>query len=830
MEFNLNALEYFCYRREHEKAAAELHRLLRIIDENYGFLRGLDPWSQSVEAFPILEDHLSVRLTSAISSLVTDPDFRLSDDGFAQLAQMQRWLAALFSVSPFRNADHILRSFGVDQMARTDLDVPYDTMAKFSLFYFPDSEVSVDWDILWNFDRKTAARLAFMLMSPRFLGTQAAHQKRELLLRWLPERLAQLDTLDDLPVGVLHDVYMYCSYADLPQKHAIKKPINELIRRKLKRLDLLDIERPASTPARGKKPVAVVILEWFSKNHSIYRTHSLTMTRLRDHFHVIGVGYEQAVDDFGRAVFDEFISIGAGDVWDHARHIRDICEANDAQIAYMPSVGMFPITMVMACLRVAPLQVMALGHPATTHSETIDYVVVEEDYVGDERCFSEKLLKLPADGMPYRPPEAMRALELKPLARTKQVVRIAVASASMKLNPRFLEMCARIVREVSVPVEFHFLVGQAIGVVNHQVRHSIHRILGDHAVTHGQQKYDEYMNVIAGCDLFMNPYPFGNTNGIVDTVWAGLVGVCKTGPEVHEHIDEGMFRRLGFPEWMIAKTEDDYFAAVKRLVENGDERAALAARLTGPAAVEKLVFEGRPEILAEKLKGIWKKLCADDKKAPQSRAKRAKAPKPEALPIPDWLQREVDDYFAERLDVTPATILDIGANIGAFALRAHREWPAARLLCYEPMPFNIEQLNHNVNTEWCEVVPCAVRAQAGDDHIYVGDSFVTGGFVKGARQTGNSIRVTCVAAADLPSSELVKIDTEGSEVEILQNLDISKTQVILLEHHSKHDAAAIKQMLATEFRIVHDESDREVGTMIFRRHDAATSPRARHDT
>jgi predicted O-linked N-acetylglucosamine transferase (SPINDLY family) len=116
------------------------------------------------------------------------------------------------------------------------------------------------------------------------------------------------------------------------------------------------------------------------------------------------------------------------------------------------------------------------------------------------------------------------------------------------------------------------------------------------------------MKVIAGCDMFLNPFPFGNTNGIVDTVWAGLVGVCKTGREVHEHIDEGMFRRLGFPEWTIAGTTQDYKAAALRLIENESERRDLARTLAGKKAIEKLIFKGRPEILGERIQALLKNL------------------------------------------------------------------------------------------------------------------------------------------------------------------------------------------------------------------------------
>ncbi|EJK2564877.1 hypothetical protein NK711_001178 [Salmonella enterica] len=64
-------------------------------------------------------------------------------------------------------------------------------------------------------------------------------------MRWrrirIPERLAELDSLDFLPTAVLHDVYMHCSYADLAEKHRIKRSLNDLIRRSLLAGDFADI-------------------------------------------------------------------------------------------------------------------------------------------------------------------------------------------------------------------------------------------------------------------------------------------------------------------------------------------------------------------------------------------------------------------------------------------------------------------------------------------------------------------------------------------------------------------------------------------------------------
>ena len=184
-------------------------------------------------------------------------------------------------------------------------------------------------------------------------------------------------------------------------------------------------------------------------------------------------------------------------------------------------------------------------------------------------------------------------------------------------------------------------------------------------------------------------------------------------------------------------------------------------------------------------------------------------------PIPDWLYKEVDEYFVP-LPFEPRTILDIGANIGAFAQRAHNRWPQAHIICCEPMPFNICHLRRNVPAS-VAILSAAVRAYSGVDEIFIGDNFVTGGFVQFGRQTQHRILVECIAAKELPSCELVKIDTEGCEVEILENLPLGKTRAIFLEHHSRADAETIKAMLAPGFNVLGGDSGKAIGTFAFLR-------------
>lgn len=112
--------------------------------------------------------------------------------------------------------------------------------------------------------------------------------------------------------------------------------------------------------------------------------------------------------------------------------------------------------------------------------------------------------------------------------------------------------------------------------------------------------------------MMLNPFPFGNTNGIIDMVTLGLVGICKTGPEVHEHIDEGLFKRLGLPEWLITQTTEEYINQAIRLAENHKERLALRRYIIENNKL-KTLFSGDPSAMGKILLAKVNELVIDKK-------------------------------------------------------------------------------------------------------------------------------------------------------------------------------------------------------------------------
>lgn len=599
-----NAVE----QRQYESACSELLDILSKLDENFGHIHHIE--IDIPEQIQGLEQEKTVyfctRMATAITNLFKEPKLGISEIGAQQFFNHQRWLAFIFASSPYINADHILKTYNKnpqkDDLSNFHIELTKISLIKFSILYFPESNISLSLDIIWNENPELCASLCFALQSSRFLGTESAFAKRAIILQWFPEKLAQFRNLKTLPNAISHDVYMHCSYDIADNKHLVKKALNKVIRSHLLE-DGWEDRNITQIGYKNGKPVMVVLLEHFHSAHSIYRTHSTSMIAARKRFHLIGLGNE-AVDQAGRDVFDEFHLLESGSYLDKLNKIKEICETHQAAIFYMPSIGMDLLPIFASNTRLAPIQAIALGHPATTHSDFIEYVIVEDDYVGSEECFSETLLRLPKNALPYVPSAlAPTSVEYR-LRENPEVVNIGIAATTMKLNPYFLEALKAIRDRAKVKVHFHFTLGQSSGVTHPYVERFIKSYLGDSATAYAHAPYDQYLRTLYNCDMMLNPFPFGNTNGIIDMVTLGLVGVCKTGPEVHEHIDEGLFKRLGLPEWLIANTVDEYVERAIRLAENHQERLELRRHIIENNGLQTL-FTGDPSpmgrIFQEKL-------------------------------------------------------------------------------------------------------------------------------------------------------------------------------------------------------------------------------------
>ncbi len=143
-------------------------------------------------------------------------------------------------------------------------------------------------------------------------------------------------------------------------------------------------------------------------------------------------------------------------------------------------------------------------------------------------------------------------------------------------------------------------------------------------------------------------------------------------------------------------------------------------------------------------------------------------------------------------------ILDIGANCGAFALWAEGRWPGAVIHCYEPAQSAFSFLFSNVLEGHPNIKLTRAAVLTSDlTKLYCGaQNQGQATFFKDVNPLleGETYELPPVIHPDsLPVCDILKIDTEGCELEIILALAKAKRlpPCIMLEYHREFDRRAI---------------------------------------
>src|SRR5262249_35811648 len=149
--------------------------------------------------------------------------------------------------------------------------------------------------------------------------------------------------------------------------------------------------------------------------------------------------------------FDKFLPIQTLSDRDAAQLIAS--EAIDILVNLNGYFG--ALRMGVFAHRPAPLQVNYLGFPGTLGADYIDYILADREVIppGDERFYSEKVVRLPAcyqinDGKRARPSAATRAAH--GLRQTDFV--FCHFNSSYKIMPEMFALWARLLTQVHASV------------------------------------------------------------------------------------------------------------------------------------------------------------------------------------------------------------------------------------------------------------------------------------------------------------------------------------------------------------------------------------------
>ena len=547
---------------------------------------------------------MATRFCAAFSQLLCDPLTPFDAAAFEQLAIQHRWLELMFQVSGFASAEHLVNLLSIE--ADGGKRVPMQNLARFLLVFSAAAGMNLNLDEAYAASPAVTVGAGLGYLSSRFVFTEAGHAFRERLLEWLPPRLAQVK-LGEMALQAIASPYMHCSYAASTAKHEIKAAIIPQMRRALLEAGCPEWDGAWDPAWDGDKPTIVVTTENFSDGHAIHRTHSRSVKALRAAFNVVGVLHPAHVSPAIAGCFDEIVLYGgeAGFFSYVKRTAIEIVARKPAMVLHL-GVGMSAFVIALASLRLAPVQAASFGHTATTRSPQIDAVILPDDFVGDPACFSEPLLRLPPEAMPYYLRDDIDFAAIGQRARAARPadgkVRFALPASVMKLGPVLFDALAEAAATARTPIEYQMLPLGAAGLGYEALRRHLAERL-PMAQASEELPYEAYLERLAGCDAFVCPFPYGNMNSIVDAVMVGLPGVCIDGPEAHAHADVAYFRRLGLPADLATSSVEAYVAAIVRLADDPGWLAhcQAAARRVGR---DHAFFDGDAGLLVEAVRAL----------------------------------------------------------------------------------------------------------------------------------------------------------------------------------------------------------------------------------
>lgn len=578
---SLELFERHSYASEIQFAGQEMLDLL------VGLASGTLPDHMSRnDDLPVTVEEVATRACAAIAALLASPQFGLTQAALDLVCDKKQQIWQAFALSGFGSPaflKNVLGSMNRDrQIAFNEAQVT-TLLALSTLEYLEEFA----FDAMRRLPPNVAASLLLGFLGQSTCLTRGAETNRQRLLR-MGEVLGSAQ-LSDVAAGTLAcRAWMTCSYSEAPDKHAIKRNINDAIRRWLGDKGLRP--RAKAVVASDERRTCLLPLERFSSNHVMFRNYARLLDSLRRRFKVIALVDERNIDDRGREYFDEVVAL----TWpvDDPRAVVGQVIDRAPDVIVFPSIGMTQWTLWLSNLRLAPVQAMMGGHPATSASPEIDYLILPSIGDFDPACFSETVVVSDYE-VPVRPLHDL-AMVAPGQRQDDDMLVVGIPANRLKLTPCLLEACAEIEDRASCPIEFRFFPNASATETIALERRIRARLPG--AVIDPRASYLDYAARLAGCDIALATFPFGATNSAIDALLLGVPWVCWDGPELHSGAEWPFLAQVGAPDWLRARDREGFVGAALRLLENGNERRELGARLRRNAVASFTPSEAEPNV------------------------------------------------------------------------------------------------------------------------------------------------------------------------------------------------------------------------------------------
>lgn len=166
-------------------------------------------------------------------------------------------------------------------------------------------------------------------------------------------------------------------------------------------------DRPPMPPGISEKPIRIGFVSGYFYNHSIWKIpiKGWIENLDKDRFELSGY-YTWKNKDIETVTARRFFNHFVEDVYSF-EDLCNIIKKDNLHMLIFPEIGMDPITLKLASLRLSPVQCASWGHPTTSGLPTIDFYLSSNlmEPPDADNHYTEGLIRLPNLSAYYTPPE-----------------------------------------------------------------------------------------------------------------------------------------------------------------------------------------------------------------------------------------------------------------------------------------------------------------------------------------------------------------------------------------------------------------------------------------
>ncbi|MEQ8953149.1 MAG: hypothetical protein RL120_03380 [Gammaproteobacteria bacterium] len=514
------------------------------------------------------------RFAIALIELLGASNLALQREQFSWLCLYLPDIRAVFAAAGLDSTEFMARPF-MRLYANSWLGFPDQaSLMQGLLFWDP---MAPRLDLVATAQQHPQVVAAFLLSVLNFtcILTRESHSRFERLLQ---EYWPGLETVipDPFLLRGISNPWMYCSYAGHDQKHRIKQTLNRMLGNFLAAAaDAGSCNWHDTIPRRSSKQRILVPLEQFKSSHAMYRCFGRVIRQLGERFHTVALVRPDSIDEESRRCFSEVWELDEDRLIASPRtHIARL-RSCQFDAVYYPSLGMNLATLLLANQRIAPIQCMTLGHPATSAMESMDYVIVQEQDFATAEVFSETVL-LSGNETSSTMPDT-EGLQAAPDCNSPEPIHIAIVSSWLKLNYPFLQLCMELAELCKRPLRFHLFTG-AQGIVRRELTEVLRRYPLAVDIEPAAE-FGTYLQQLARCHIRLGTFPFGGANSNMDCFALGIPSLVMAGTQPHSQSDVGQMQRAGLECELVDQDAGDYLDTSRKLIEDDDYRKTVSTRI-----------------------------------------------------------------------------------------------------------------------------------------------------------------------------------------------------------------------------------------------------------